>query len=334
MAIPIFNNQQFVVNPIPVLRKLGAASERKLAAIAYVTRDWLQFSSEDLLICDASDAAIETGRTCRKLLKELSDANVKLYSNSLLHAKVAVFDFQTACVGSANLSEFAAKRIECGIVTSHPPSVEEVVRFIYRLQNESVKIDDAFLNRIAKLKILKRVPQLPSKAKKTLIALQNDESGVTYWFFKGTQSLSKNAQEVGDKMKAKWADHVEESTSDDYEDISEEINPLHFESLQQSDERWINDLQLGDRVLWCYEDDDWGWIVMPPRTVVSKATYGKSLVAGTVGRYWDFSRSLYRKQVLELLELPENSSLRKIESDCAQLRKLIVDWDVLLELGE
>ncbi len=113
MAIPIINNQQFVVNPIPVLRELGAASERKLAAIAYVTRDWLQFSSEDLLICDASDAAIETGRTCRKLLKELSEANVKLYSNSLLHAKVAVFDFQTAFVGSANLSEFAAKRIEC-----------------------------------------------------------------------------------------------------------------------------------------------------------------------------------------------------------------------------
>ncbi len=55
------------------------------------------------------------------------------------------------------------------IVTSHPPSVEEVVRFIYRLQNESVIIDDAFLNRIAKLKILKRVPQLPNKAKKTLI---------------------------------------------------------------------------------------------------------------------------------------------------------------------
>ena len=83
---------------------------------------------QDLLICDASDSAIGTGRTCRKLLRELLESAVELYSNSLLYAKVAVFDFTTSFVGSANLSEFASQKIECGIVTSHSVTVESVVR--------------------------------------------------------------------------------------------------------------------------------------------------------------------------------------------------------------
>jgi hypothetical protein len=322
-------HEQFISNPIPILQKLGLESERRLAAIAYVTRDWLQFTAEDLLICDASDSAIETGRTSRKLLRELSESGVEIYSNSLLHAKVAVFDFATAFVGSANLSEFASQRIECGILTKHPSAVEAIVRFVYRLQSESILVDEAFLARIDGLKIDKRIPKLPARAKNSLGVLRDDTTGVAYWIFKGTKSLSRNAQEAGDKMKAKWSEQVDEPTSDDFEEVSEESDPLHFESLQHTDTRWVNDLQLGDRVLWTYESDEWGWIVMPPRTVVSKRVHGKSLIAGTVGRYWDEYRSIYRQRLFAILGLPENAALRKLDSNNEELQQILQRWDEL-----
>jgi hypothetical protein len=322
-------HEEFISNPIPILQKLGLESERRLAAIAYVTRDWLQFTAEDLLVCDASDSAIETGRTSRKLLRELSDAGVEIYSNSLLHAKVAVFDFATAFVGSANLSEFASQRIECGVLTNHPATVEAIVRFVYRLQSESILVDEAFLARIDELKIEKRISTLPTQTKNSLGVLRDDVTGVTYWIFKGTRSLSRNAQEAGDKMKVKWSAQVEEPTSDDFEDVSEDSDPLHFESLQHTDSRWVNDLQLGDRVLWTYESDEWGWIVMPPRTVVSKRVHGKSLIAGTVGRYWDEYRSVYRQRAFAILGLPENAALRKLDTNNEPLQQLLQRWEEL-----
>jgi hypothetical protein len=322
-------HEEFISNPIPILQKLGSESERRLAAIAYVTRDWLQFSAEDLLICDASDSAIETGRTSRKLLRDLSNLGVAIYSNSLLHAKVAVFDFVTAFVGSANLSEFASQRIECGVLTNHPSTVEAIVRFVYRLQSESILVDEAFLARIDELKIEKRIPTLPTQTKNSLGVLRDDETGVTYWIFKGTRPLSRNAQEAGDRMKAKWSAQVEEPTSDDFEDVSDDSDPLHFESLQHTDTRWIDYLQLGDRVLWTYESDEWGWIIMPPRTVVSKRVHGKSLIAGTVGRYWDEYRSVYRQRAFAILGLPENTALRRLDSNNEQLQQLLEQWEEL-----
>lgn len=323
--------EQFVSNPIPTLQKFGEESERRLAATAYVTRDWLQFTSEDLLICNASNSSIKTGRTCRKLLRKLFEDGVELYSNALLHTKVAVFDFTTAFIGSANLSEFASQRIECGIVTSHSATVEAIVRFVYRLKTESLLIDEAFLTRIDELKITKRIPEFPTVAKDSIDALRDDTTGVTYWFFKGTTSLSTKAQEISDKMKAKWSEQVDEPTSDDFEEVSEDSNPLHFESLQHTDNRWVNDLQFGDRVLWAYESDDWGWIVMPPRTVVSKRVHGKSMIAGTVGRYWDEYRSIYRQRVFAILGLPENAALRKLDSIDEQLQQLLQRWDELAD---
>jgi PLD-like domain len=324
-------HEEFISNPISTLQKLGLVSERRLAAIAYVTRDWLQFIAEDLLICDASDSAIETGRTSRKLLRELSESGVEIYSNSLLHAKVAVFDFATAFVGSANLSEFASQRIECGIVTNHPSTVEAIVRFVYRLQSESIRVDEAFLARIDELKVDKRIPTLPSQAKNSLGVLRDDVTGITYWIFKGTRSLSRNAKEAGDKMKAKWSAQVEEPTSDDFEEVSEDSDPLHFESLQHTDKRWVDDLQLGDRVLWTYESDEWGWIILPPRTVVSRRVHGKSLIAGTVGRYWDEYRSVCRQRAFEILGLPENAALRKLDANNEQLQQLLQRWDELVD---
>jgi hypothetical protein len=50
--------------------KLLRRGDRKLAAIAYATSDMhLSFAEGDVLVCDASDAAIKSGETSADLLK-------------------------------------------------------------------------------------------------------------------------------------------------------------------------------------------------------------------------------------------------------------------------
>ncbi len=153
---------------------------------------------DDLLICDASDASIACGRTSRELITRLASSGVHVYSNELLHAKLAVFDHEQAFIGSANLSQFASQRVECGILTSDRSVVEESIRFIYRLQQESILVDDEFLSQIAEIEITRpEMPKLTAGKKKSLARLKADKDKIKYWFFKGTHSLSKPAQETG-----------------------------------------------------------------------------------------------------------------------------------------
>ncbi len=318
---------KFVIDPIPVLSELGTASQRKLAAFAYVTRDWLSMGEDDLLICDASDASIACGRTSRELITRLASSGVHVYSNELLHAKLAVFDHEQAFIGSANLSQFASQRVECGILTSDRSVVEESIRFIYRLQQESILVDDEFLSQIAEIEITRpEMPKLTAGKKKSLARLKADKDKIKYWFFKGTHSLSKPAQETGQLMRHTWQQTAEEATVDDDEDVSEDEDPLELSTLQHSDARWKT-IKKGDKVFWCYRAEDWGWIVLPPRTVVDLREHGASLLAGVEGRYWDHYRSIYRDQFLEALELKPNTALKSFDADDPQLCELLANWD-------
>lgn len=327
LTIPDIN--KFVTDPIPALTQLGVASQRKLAAFAYVTRDWISMGEDDLLICDASDASIAAGRTSRDLIGRLVSNGVHVYSNELLHAKLAVFDHGQAFIGSANLSQFAAQRVECGILTSDRSLVEEAVRFIYRLQQESILVDEEFLERIADIEITRlQMPKLTAGKKNSLAKLRTDVGRIKYWFFKGTHSLSKPAQETGQLMRHTWRQTAEEATVDDDEEVSEDEDPLELSTLQRSDARWKT-IKKGDKVFWCYKDEDWGWIVLPARTVVDLREHGASLLAGVEGRYWDHFRSIYRDQFLEALNLKPNASLQSFDADDPRLCTLLADWDSL-----
>ncbi|MEZ6081262.1 MAG: phospholipase D family protein [Pirellulaceae bacterium] len=321
---------RFIPAPIELFQSLGSTSNRCIAAIAYVTKDWLELGDEDLLICDASDAAICTRRTDRLLLRSLVDKGVQVYSNELLHSKLVVFDYRQAFVGSANMSLFAAQRIECGVLTSDRRTVEDAVKFILRLRDESRPVDVKFLERIDQLALeTKRAPKLSKGERQVLAKMRQVSTSVAaYWFFKGTKQLSSKAQNAAEKLKTRWESTVDEVTADEYDEVPEDLDPLDFHTLQQSEERWKKHLCVGDKVFWCYEDSDWGWIVLPPRTVVSKREYGGSVLAGTEGRYWDFENSIYREQFLQAMSLPANASLRRISADDEKLQYLLANWDV------
>ena len=316
---------EFISTPIKHIRNAANNSERKVAAIAYVTKDHAEFGDSDIVICDASDRAIQSRATCRNLLRHWFESGVQVYSKADLHSKMIVFDHETAFIGSANFSEAAERRVESGIFTSAPIAVAQCEKFILDLTEASDLVDEEFLDRIDSLKLKPRVRRKPMpKATK--------KSTLNYWFFKGTQSHSKKALETEATMRSDWSEGVSEPTSEDYGDeVPENENPLYFRALSHYSPRWRSGVSRGDRVFWCYYDDDYGWIVLPPRTVVSTTRQGRSTMAGTEGRYRDEEDSIGLKVVIDRLGLRKNVSMELIEASDPKLTQLLNDWDDLID---
>jgi len=133
---------------------LAKDAKRRLVAVAYVTTDGqIGFRQNDVLICDASDRAIENRETSARLLQSLYQKGVELRSRSDLHAKVAVLG-RHALIGSCNLSTTSAKDLtELALLSDRKQIVAQATAFIHALREESVQIDDDFLRRILKIKV-------------------------------------------------------------------------------------------------------------------------------------------------------------------------------------
>lgn len=318
---------RFVASPIKEIRAVAQSAERKVAAIAYVTKDHADLAKSDILVCDASNRAIQTRATCRSLLRKWVDAGVQVYSLQDLHTKMIVFDHQRAFIGSANFSEFAERRVECGIFTSDSIVVAECEKFILDLTQRSKLIDAKFLKRVDGLKLRPTPASKPTpKSAK--------ESTLKYWFFKGTTRLSKKSLELERLMRSGWNTTASEETTEDFDDDEEipgDENPLCFDALRHTSPRWVQDISRGDRVFWCYDHEDYGWIVLPPRTVVSTQSRGRAVLAGTEGRYRDEEDSVRLSVFLEELGLRKNVSLESIAPSNAKLIQLLSDWNRLVD---
>ena len=90
-------------------------------------------------------------------------------------------------------------------------------------------------------------------------------------------------------------------------------------------------MSKGDRIFWCYEHDDYGWIVLPPRTVTEIEKQGKSTIAGTEGRYWDEEQSVRLSVFVEQLGLRKNVSLDLIDPTDTKLTQLLREWKSLVD---
>ena len=147
----------------------------KVAAVAYCTSDdVVSFGAGDLLVTDASDAAIRSRQTDRRLLRRAYRKGAELYSCPGLHAKVLIFD-DGVIIGSANLSQSSRKDlIEAGLVTNNPTTVAEARAFVEQLAGQSDEIDEAFLKRIDKLKLK---PFRPFSKRRTGIKIQDQSPG-------------------------------------------------------------------------------------------------------------------------------------------------------------
>lgn len=150
----------------PTLAKLSKKHNRLLAAISYVTTsNYLNFSENDLLVCDASDYAIKTGITSALALRQFFRSGAQIYSFEGLHAKTLIID-NKAVIGSANLSENAGvNTCEAAFLSDDPQVVALVRGFIEQLRKIAKSVDQPFLTHIESIlvirhgKITKRIPR-------------------------------------------------------------------------------------------------------------------------------------------------------------------------------
>src|SRR5437773_1478451 len=119
--------------------QLAKKAKRRYVAVAYLgtgAADMLPLGRRDLLVTDASLAAVRAGQTNPQTILDLLARGVVVHSCPALHAKVFVFD-KSAIVGSANLSHHSQNGLlEAAILTREPSAVAEARAFVQSLAGE------------------------------------------------------------------------------------------------------------------------------------------------------------------------------------------------------
>lgn len=153
------------------IASLARACKRRSAALAYVSTDnYVSFKKGDILVCDASDAAIKSGETSAAILARYYKKGVQLYSRTSLHAKVLVMGSK-AILGSSNLSQSSAHSLrEATLLTSRPTVVSQAKAFVHMVKNEAEQIDRTFIERVLKFRVkrAKPIPALHRRKRKSL----------------------------------------------------------------------------------------------------------------------------------------------------------------------
>jgi hypothetical protein len=142
------------------IRRVTKSSRRVYAAIAYIHEvSHMMLSPGDVLVCDASYAAVAGGQTSVTALKSLARKNVKLYSVAGLHAKVLVAD-DTVFIGSGNASRNSIHEslIEAGLRSSSPTILAGALAFIHKLVDspEASELTRSRLRTLSKIKVTRR----------------------------------------------------------------------------------------------------------------------------------------------------------------------------------
>lgn len=151
----------------PVIKdqiKKAKKSQQIFAAIAYIGADapkLMPLRRGDVLVCNASDAAIKQGATSANALQAFLGKGVKVFNEPRLHGKVVVFQ-KRAFVGSANVSTRSRDVLhEAVIETTDPKIIESSLRFVQRLAQEISKLDLEDIKRLQGLPITKLPPEDP-----------------------------------------------------------------------------------------------------------------------------------------------------------------------------
>jgi len=141
----------------PYFRNLTHNSATKRAAIAYVTTDeYIQFGAGEVLVVDASDAAIAAGQTDAAVLERALDRGARLFSYQHLHAKVLVFDGSSS-IGSANMSWLSAEVLtEANWLSDDAEMGDLANAFIDSLLETAIPIDRDFVERIKAIEVQPR----------------------------------------------------------------------------------------------------------------------------------------------------------------------------------
>lgn len=175
------------------VQQLPRAKEPTVAAIAYYSQDLLNLRKGDALVCDASDATIESGSSSGQLLLDLHLKGVKVYNQPTLHAKVACIGSHVI-VGSANSSENSQNSlIEAAVLSQDTALRAQVMALVHALATEQSLLGEEELRRLAQIKVRRRPNSKPPKPSMSIA----DES--TAWWL-GVGPLSERAEKLQEQQ--------------------------------------------------------------------------------------------------------------------------------------
>ena len=153
-----------------VLRtRLARPHNRVLAAVSYVTDLPAGLGVGDLLVVDASHAALRAGVTNPAALRQCLKQELEVRSVPGLHAKVVLVDDDWLLVGSANWSRRSATRLrEAGLITDGGEAIASARGFFRRLVRRAQRVDGPFVDAAEKIyrppKLIAGEARKPSKA--------------------------------------------------------------------------------------------------------------------------------------------------------------------------
>ena len=134
-------------NPWPHITRAIRTRGPRYAAVPYLGHlapELLPLRSGDLLIVNASTAAIRAHATSPAVLSHYLSKGVRILSSSALHAKVIVTN-QRAVIGSANASENSIFTHEAVIISDDPQVVADSRAFINNI-DETTAVDQTFID--------------------------------------------------------------------------------------------------------------------------------------------------------------------------------------------
>lgn len=255
-------NQLLSTDLWPKLATLSKKHSRLWAAISYVsTTSHLNFSKGDVLVCDASDAAIKAGMTSASTLREFSQHGAKVYSFEGLHAKTLIID-GNAVIGSANLSENArTNTCEASLLSDDLQAGALVRRFIEQALKNSKPVDKLFLKRIEAIPVVRTGKRLVRKPKQVVI-------GISRLWLVSTGKLSERIVTAEARAEKRGEDQARKKLShNDYE-----IEYIRWSGAS----RFRSKAQAGDLVIEVHQKKQGGRIeVYQAAPIVHKQDEGK-----------------------------------------------------------
>ena len=188
--------EQFLTGDVwKEVNKLFIKREKKTACIAYVTSENLQLTKGDTLICDASDYEIKFGSTSAKVLDYYFKKGVSILSNQDLHSKLLLTN-SFLVIGSANLSNRSAETlVESAVVTDNDILISQAKSFCHILAKESVSITRKNLDRILKIKVVKRAFKPTHKS-----TTRRKVFGSRYWYIPLGEMTDRAYAKVEDRI--------------------------------------------------------------------------------------------------------------------------------------
>ncbi|MGY1705510.1 phospholipase D-like domain-containing protein [Geodermatophilus sp. SYSU D00697] len=248
-------------------------------AVAYIgsTADtWLPLREGDVLICDASEEAVQLGLTSVAQLQRWHTTGVRLFSRQGLHAKAGVIG-RRAFIGSANLSQRSASdRHEATVVTSDPGVVTALRVYVRSLMNSpSLALNDAALLQLAKIPV--RKPRWPSAAPVEPPVPDKGRLWVIEW-----AEGSRTKREIT-QFAAVQQQHADELHRADY-----------LEDFRFADPGALRPMRIGDILLFSNREDDWTY---PPAVLIDKLAPAHHQRAGIVYRMRGDLKQLRTKHV-------------------------------------